>query len=207
MPESRGRPADRQSSAPNIQSQKPERQQQESSKPQSGSIAILHRRISIVWFYPAIAIVLLQFAYSYRPRIAIEANIAINSNDPLSTLFRITNTGPLHVNNVKVACVFSTSSIKDMRVESNVLQDGTTAPTGLGPIAVLNGGDTATRDCGAGSSSRLIQIPPYPPASLRLDIIASFTWPYIPVPDEERRHFTVRMLRDGRGILVPNVER
>ncbi len=83
---------------------------------------------------------------------------------------------------------------------------GAGAPTGNAPVARLERGATATRDCGAGSTSPMINIGPYDPASLRLDIVAKFKWPFIPIEDEERRHFTVRPADGGRAILVPDVE-
>src|SRR5580704_12670042 len=37
-------------------------------------------------------------AVNYRPRLTIDASVLLDEQDPLATLFRITNTGPWHLN-------------------------------------------------------------------------------------------------------------
>ena len=185
---------------------RPARSRQQTKLLPANKSKLLRERFYNVWFYISIAIILLQFAYSYRPRVAIESEVAVNNSDPLSTLFQIVNTGPLHVNNIRITCIFSTSSVSNIAVESTVLSQQDGIATGSGPIVRLDSGTSATRDCGAGSSSRLVHIPPYDPMSLRLDIMADFDWPFIPIPDDLKTHFTVRQLSDGRTILVPDVE-
>lgn len=165
------------------------------------------QRIAMIWLFPSIVIVLLQFAYSYRPRLSIEPNVTVTEGDPASTLFRIINTGPLHLNNIKVTCVIDTSSVKHLMLGSNITIDGAGHVTGNGPISTLDRGATATRDCGAGSASSFVRIAPYDPLSLRLDIVVTYNWPFIPIPDGLTLHFTVRRIADGKTVLVPDVER
>jgi hypothetical protein len=190
------------------QPQKPEPPSQQTQELQTDTRPTLWQRFATFWFFASIVIVLLQFAYSYHPRLNIDAGILVSGTDPLATPFRIVNTGPLHVNNLRISCVIATSSTKHLEVKSSTLfSDPGGVAAGSGPIMRLDGGHSATRDCGAGSSSRFVHIPPYNPTSLHLDIIVEFDWPFIPVPDRTTSHFTVRNLADGRTVLVPDVEK
>lgn len=188
--------------------QKPALEQQTQIKPRVRKKGLLNRSVSAGWFVASIVIILMQFAYSYKPRLAIEAGVALDEHDPLATLFRIVNIGPWHLNDIRFSCLVSTSSVRDLTLDSNVMLDGSgNVATGQGPIAQLDRGRSATRDCGVGMSSHFVHIPPYDPTSLRLDITVRFRWPFVAVPDQETRHFTARKLADGRAILVPDVER
>jgi hypothetical protein len=168
---------------------------------------LLRRRVSAGWLIVSIMITLMQFVYTYRPRLSIEAGVTLDDTDPLATLLRIVNTGPWHLNDLRISYDVTTSSIRNVHLQSNMMVGPGGVATGTGPIAELDRGATATRDCGIGTSSRFVHIPPYDATSLRLDIIADFRWPYIGWGDQERRHFTARQHTNGKTILVPDVER
>lgn len=192
---------------PNTETQTPPSAPPQITPQQPSRRQSFRERFYTVWFYASILIILMQFAYSYRPRLDIQADVTANNQDPLSALFRIVNTGPLYLQNMRMICKFSTSSVKDFIAESNIVFENGHPATGSGPIAVLESGGIATRDCAAGSTSHATNIPPYDPLSLRLEVIVEFDWPFIPIPDKNARHFTVRRLGDGRVILVPDVEK
>ena len=124
MSKSRGRPKDRQGiiTPPSTAGQTQRPSEAKTIRPQPRTTKSFGAWFSTIWFYASIAIILLQFAYSYRPRLAIEANVAINSQDPLSTLFRIVNTGPLHLNDITITCVISAGAVRDLAVTSSVAQ-------------------------------------------------------------------------------------
>jgi hypothetical protein len=76
--------------------------------------------------------------YQFRPSISIEAEATLNPNNPYSTQFRVTNSGLLNLYDVS----FGASFEKTPRIGGFTLH----APNaGLGPIASLASGESATR--------------------------------------------------------------
>jgi hypothetical protein len=162
-------------------------------------LQFLKRPVKLFWVALLGAIALMQFAYNYRPRLTIEAIVALDESDPLNTLFRVTNTGPWHLDDLHFFCYISIPGISPIEEGDNTVRSAPgAAATGQPPIARLDPGHSETRDCSAGIGSNIIHIPPYDPTTLRLDITTRFRWPYVGLPDSAIRHFTVRRYADGR---------
>ena len=77
--------------------------------PRESRLGVLHKRIAVFWLYPSIMIVLMQFSYSYTPRAAVEASVTVNQKNPYATLYRVTNTSPWYLINVRFNCKFTTN--------------------------------------------------------------------------------------------------
>jgi hypothetical protein len=164
--------------------------------------------VKLFWVLLLGVIALMQFAYNYRPRLTIDASVLLDEQDPLATLFRITNTGPWHLDAISFSCHISLPGGGTINMEGNVIHGAPgAAATGEPFIARLDPGQTATRDCGE-PLLRMFGMPRFDPAALRVDITTKFHWPYVGWPDEVTRHFSARRYPDGRRvILVPDVER
>ena len=164
--------------------------------------AFLHKKIAAGWLYFAIVITLLQFAYSYKPRLSVEPDILVNPRNPTAVLFRVTNTGPLHVDDVSFECKIQDGPAQ-LDTSGNVTLFGSQPSLiGQGEVETLASGQTVTRDCSAGPFQMAI----INPAALRIDIIAHFHWPWVFLSGSSHRHFSTRMIDANRYALVPDVE-
>jgi hypothetical protein len=170
-------------------------------------LRFLKRPVQLFWVLLLGVIALMQFAYNYRPRLTIDASVLLDEHDPLAMLFRITNAGPWHLNAISFSCQISIPG-HTLSLEGNEIFGAPGTPaTGQPFIARLDPGEPATRDCGR-SIPGMFRMPPYDPATLRVDITTKFHWPYVDLPDEVTRHFSARRYPDGRRvILVPDIER
>jgi hypothetical protein len=173
--------------------------------PRSERLGFFHKKVAAGWLYLSIAIALMQFAYTYRPRLSVEAGVAVDERDPMATLFRVTNTGPWHLNNVRFKCNVWQGGRMNIETSTVTVLSGSGSPTGQEPVEVLAPGATATRDCVVGASPRVISMP-LDPAVLGLDITAEYQWPYFWFRDSLTRHFSTRRLANGRFILVQDVQ-
>lgn len=186
---------------PNPQTPQPEPPPTEA--PRRKRFAWLHARIAAYWLIPSISIVLMQFAYSYKPRILIEENIAFDTGNPFNTSYSVTNTGPLHLNNLDFTCVVTVNHVR-FQMEGNIIQTGEQPLLGQPAIQRLDPQETVTRDCRPTLSFRLGNIDL---SSLRIDVVVTFSWPfYLPFSGSAARHFTTRHRENGQIVLVPDVE-
>jgi hypothetical protein len=150
-------------------------------------LAILHKRVSIVWVYFAIAIALLNLAYTYRPKIIIDAGIALDKFNPAYTLFRVTNAGLLPIMNVHFMCIINGS----IRILDNLPDQR--------PVPILHAGEPVTREC---TESNFIKMPP-PDV---IDIVVTYEWPIFHWTDQSKMHFIRKeFTNSGQFILVPDV--
>jgi hypothetical protein len=163
----------------------------------------LHARIAAYWLIPSILIVLMQFAYSYKPRLLIEENVAFDTGNPFNTSYSVTDTGPLHLNDLDFTCVVTMNHIT-FHMEGNVLQNEEQPLLGQPPIQRLDPQATTTRDCRPPFPLRLANMDL---ASLRIDVTVTFAWPfYLPFSGSATRHFSTRRRENGQFVLVPDVE-
>jgi hypothetical protein len=100
------------------------------------------KRLIWVWKHTwagILAIIAIAGAYyQFRPNISIEAEATLNPNNPYSTQFRVTNSGLLNLNDISFGASFNNTP----GLSGFTLQ----APNaGLGPIASLAPGESATR--------------------------------------------------------------
>jgi hypothetical protein len=156
-----------------------------------------------------------QAAYNLRPRVEITSAIPLDEHDPFATAFLIQNVGPWPLYNFVFACDVS-SGMQRLHIENVVGVLGGGAPVGLGNIAKLASGESATRDCVAGPQSNLIRIPPpADPTTVRINVIIKYQWPLIggmlawaAIESKTSRHFSVRRSPDRQKLLlVPDTER
>jgi hypothetical protein len=145
------------------------------------------------------ALAIVQFAYAFWPSVTIEAGPSLDVSDPLATLIRITNSGRVPVRTVHFSCEILPDRV---RMGSN--------KPGQEPVASLSAGASATRSFAF--RAQLTKGSPYgytggDPLKMGLNVTAEFTWPLIPLPGHETRHFSVRRDEDGRFILVPDTEK
>src|ERR1700733_1878931 len=94
-----------------------------------------------VWFYIAVAIVVVNLTYNFRPQLAIQSSSF--ADHPQASLFTITNNGPWTLYEVDFFCeingILTTGNIHSRTPDS--------AAAGDAPVAVLPPGQPATRDC------------------------------------------------------------
>jgi len=153
-------------------------------------------------------IAIVEFAHDYRPRVEITAATAIDENDPLSTLFLITNPGRFPIMDIQFTCKIFSGDRLLLSLKNITGRIGAEAPLGTGSLERLDPGESATRDCLADPQSRFIRIPPLPdPAALRINFTAEYRWPWVWLPDSNSKYFSIRKSPDGmKLLLVPDIE-
>ena len=66
-------------------------------------LGVVHRTIRDVWFYIAALLLVLNVYNTFSPHLSIQASTTANNN-PLDTLFTLTNNGPLSLYKVEMTC-------------------------------------------------------------------------------------------------------
>src|SRR5580704_14124563 len=84
-------------------------------------LRFVRRPVKLFWVLLLGVIALMQFAYNYRPRLTIDASVLLDEQDPLATLFRITNTGPWHLNAISFSCHISIPPHGTINMGGNVI--------------------------------------------------------------------------------------
>jgi hypothetical protein len=174
-------------------------------------LRLLVRPARIFWVLLLGIVALIQFAYANRPRLDIETSVALDQHDPLTTLFRVTNTGHWHVNEVRFSCNVFIPGIESINMEGNVIMNSPySVPTGQSGVARLNPGQSMTRDCNIDAFNQFFHIPYIPVHESYVDrmqllVTVKFRWPFLRLPDTVTRTFTVRKYKE-RVILVPDTQ-
>ena len=126
------------------------------------------------------------------------------ANNPLATLFTLSNTGPWTLQNVRMTCVLWNGSTKAGTFSNNTMKVGKdSAAMGNPNIQQLSPGDTATRDCGLGGTA--IVIGGLNIEAVRIDLEITYGWFWGLRQGNASHHFSTRRI-GGVVILVPDVE-
>lgn len=178
--------------------------QEQLTPPQGGDLrsrlSFLDKTFRDWWFYVAAVSLVVNLTYTFRPQIQVKSSTM--SQDPLETLFTISNTGPWPLRDVKMICVLSDGN-RNIKSENNTTKLSRNAPAQGNPnLEELPSGHSATRDCGFSHGIHLRNIDM---RSIRINIITSYRWPLWPAPINVEEHFNSRQIGE-RFILVPDVE-
>jgi hypothetical protein len=158
-----------------------------------------------VWFYFAAFALILNLSYTFRPQINIQASASAD-NDPLGTLFTLSNISPWTLYNIDATCTLFQGSEKIYSLMNNEVHERPETPALGNPrIRELQAGQTATRDCGTGNNSIGIRIGNLDIKSLRINLDVSYDWFFGLMRNNNTRHFNTRLVK-GSIVLIPDVE-
>jgi hypothetical protein len=162
----------------------------------------LVKPVALGWAVLMGTVAVAEAAFDYVPRLNIDA-VAFDEKDPLSTLFRVTNIGRLHVSDLRFRCEIKRNVGGVITLENVIGHNGDEAAVGNGSVKRLDPDKPTTRDCG----TRFIQFPIGDPAAIRIEFTAKYHWPFVGFPDSATRHFSTRRSADGtKLLLVPDIE-
>jgi hypothetical protein len=157
-----------------------------------------HQTIRDVWFYVAAVSLIINLVHTFRPQISIQVGATI-PNQPVLTLFTLTNSGSWILYNITTKCAIW-SGHNWIVSQGNVVELGPTSPLAGNPdIHSLAPTEIATQDC---AISALMAIPTND--SIRIDIQSEYDWLF--GHTSTGRHFDMRRF-GGQLVLVPDVER
>jgi hypothetical protein len=172
-------------------------------KPPLSFLVFADKTFRDFWFYVAVAFLVVNLTYTFRPQIATQV-AATQNDDPLNTLYSVYNPGAWTLYNVGMTCVVWNGQQRLATLSNNTLVASRDAPAGGNPnIAILSPGEMATRDCGTGHN--FITFGNLKPEAIRIDLEFSYDWFWGLHRSTTTRHFNTRRFQD-HIILVPDVE-
>lgn len=135
-------------------------------------------------------------AWLYAPTILIQPGTVLNSADPQSAEFVISNTGRVPVYDLIFRCRIRARNF-DVVLEGNT--EGSPFGGTVGQLlAKLSPGDSATRDCRQRIVLKNLTFP------VLFDFTVTYTWPLVGWSGLVTRRFTTRNDADGHAYIVPD---
>jgi len=167
------------------------------------TLSFAHGTFKDIWFYVAAVSLIFNIMYTFRPQIIVQA-ATVSDNDPLATLFTITNQSAWTFYDVDMTCVIWDGDKKLVTLSNNSeIGVSGSAPSGNPIIEILEPYKPATRDCG--TMGRLFHFSGMNPEAIRIDTIMSYKWLFGYKGKETSFHFSTRHA-GPKFILVPDVE-
>ena len=164
-------------------------------RPLRSTLSFADRTFRNVWFYVAALSLIINLTYTFRPQIGVQASSVID--DPLASLFTLSNNGPWTLYNVSMSCALTNGQRPLIYSEGNmVFTSPSSAIAGNPDIDVMPPGQTATRDCG---------FPVHMSGPIRIDVTISYKWLWGFISNGTTHHFDTRYIH-GHLILVPDLE-